>query len=144
MPSSADLPSPHPQGLQELVDVRIGTQSVLREVLQQARFFMNSTWLKTTQKGIEDLHALQLPGRNQFTLNRVRDSSQQHSHRPLLSPWPFRPIQQETSPTLHRSWPQRPTPKPTTDCSCHSDPTSTDPQWPASRQSPPKCCQGTA
>ena len=36
------------------------------------------------QKGIEDLHALQLPGRDQFTPNRVRDSSQQHSHRPLL------------------------------------------------------------
>ena len=71
------------------MDVRIGTQSILHEVLQQARFFMNSTWLKTTQKGIEDLHALQLPGRDQFTPNRVRDSSQQHSHRPLLSPWPF-------------------------------------------------------
>ena len=34
--------------------------------------------------------------------------------------------------------------KATTGYLYHSDPTSTGPQWQASRQSPPNCCQGTA
>eukprot|EP00435_Cladocopium_sp_Y103_P059052 s73_g21.t1 len=67
----------------------VTVERVLGDVLQQCGLLVNSTWLKATKECKEDLRALQLPGRDQFTSQHIRDSRQEHSHGPLLSSWPL-------------------------------------------------------